>query len=89
MPNIFSRRSLLPIWIAAAIALCATPRLAADLTWTPSTGWQLEGGALSGLAGPQGKAALDLMNKARKYEQEDSRHAAIKAYEKVASKYQS
>ncbi len=89
MPNPFSRRSLLPLWIAAAFALVATPRLAADLTWTPSTGWQLEGGALSGLAGPQGKSALALMNKARRYEEEGSLHAAIKTYEKVAAKYTS
>jgi len=89
MPNLFSRRPSLPVWIAAVLALVATPRLAADLTWTPSTGWQLEGGALSGLAGPQGKTALDLMNKARRYEEEKSLHAAIKTYEKVASKYTS
>ena len=89
MPNPFSRRSLLPVWFAAALALFVTPRLAADLAWTPSTGWQLEGGALSGLAGPQGKTALDLMNKARRYEEQGSLHAAIKAYEKVAAKYTS
>jgi outer membrane protein assembly factor BamD len=88
MPNPFSRRSLLPIWVAAGLALCATPRLAADLVWTPTTGWQLEGGALSGLAGPQGRSALDLMNKARRYEEEGSLHASIKAYETVARKYQ-
>ena len=88
MPNFFTRRTLFPIWVAAALALCATPRLAADLTWSSSTGWQVEGGALSGLTGPQGKTALDLMNKARVYEEQGSRHAAIKAYEKVANKYQ-
>jgi outer membrane protein assembly factor BamD len=89
MPNIFSRRTLLPLWFAAALALGITPRLAADLTWTPSTGWQLEGGALSGLAGPQGRTALDMMNKARKSEADGNLHAAIKLYEKVASKYTS
>jgi len=87
MLNPFSRRTLLPIWIAAAFALGVTPRLAADLAWNPSTGWQLEGGALSGLAGPQGRTALDLMNRARKDEANGSTHAAIKLYEKVAGKY--
>jgi outer membrane protein assembly factor BamD len=84
----FSRRPLLPVWVAAALALCVTPRLAADLTWTSSTGWQVEGGVLSGLTGNQGRAALDIMNKARSDEEARSYHAAIRLYEKVAKKYQ-
>jgi outer membrane protein assembly factor BamD len=88
MPILFYRRYLLPIGIAAALALGATPRLAADLAWAPGTGWQLEGGVLSGLAGPQGRTALELMNKARRYEEEGSFHAAISAYQKVGAKYQ-
>jgi len=88
MPSPFPRRSLLPIWIAAALALVVTPRLAADLTWTPGTGWQLEGGSLSGLAGPQGRNALAQMNAARRHEEEGSLHAAIRGYESVARKYQ-
>jgi outer membrane protein assembly factor BamD len=88
MPFPFSRRPLLPLWFAAALSLLVTPRLAADLTWAPSTGWQLEGGALSGLAGSQGKSALALMDKARRQEEEGSLHAAIKNYEAVARKYQ-
>ena len=87
MPTPFFRRYLLPIWIAAACALGATTRLAADLTWTPRTGWQLEGAVLAGLTGAQGRAALDLMNKARREEEAGSRGSAIKAYEKVAAKY--
>jgi len=88
MPSPFPRRSLLPIWIAAALALVVTPRLAAYLTWTPGTGWQLEGGSLSGLAGPQGRNALAQMNAARRHEEEGSLHAAIRGYESVARKYQ-
>ncbi len=87
MPIPFYRRSVVPIWIAAAFALLAAPGLRADLTWTAQTGWQLEGGALSGLAGAQGRTALDLMNKARRYEEDGSLHAAIKSYEKVGAKY--
>ncbi len=88
MPFPFFRRNLLPLWLAAASCLVVTPRLAADLTWAPGTGWQLEGGALSGLAGSQGKTALALMNKARRQEEEGSLHGAIKSYEAVARKYQ-
>jgi outer membrane protein assembly factor BamD len=87
MPNLFPRRLLLPIWTAAAFAFCATTRLAADLTWTPGRGWQVEGTALAGLTGAQGRKALDMMNKARSEEEAGSRGSAIKAYEKVASKY--
>ncbi len=89
MPPLFSRRTALLFWIAAAIALSITPRLAADLTWSPATGWQVEQGALSGLTGPQGRTALDLMNKARQDEEQGKLGAAIKAYDKVASKYTS
>ena len=89
MPFSFFRRSILPFWIAAALALGATPRLAADLNWSPGKGWLLEGGSLSGLAGPQGRAALELMNKARRAEDAGSLGTAIKSYEKVSKKYQS
>jgi outer membrane protein assembly factor BamD len=58
------------------------------LTWAPSTGWQLEGGSLSGLAGKQGKTALEQMNKARRNEEEGSLRSAIRGYETVARKYQ-
>ena len=41
-------------------SLTATVR--ADLVWTPQTGWRVEGGALSGLAGAEGRNALDQMS---------------------------
>jgi outer membrane protein assembly factor BamD len=88
MPTLFPRRPALLAWIAALLALAATPRLAADLTWSPSTGWRVEEGALSGLTGAKGHGALDLMNKARRDEEAGSISAAIKGYEKVSSKYQ-
>ncbi|HMD59901.1 MAG TPA: outer membrane protein assembly factor BamD [Opitutaceae bacterium] len=88
MPILFSRRIVLHFWIAGAIAIGVTPRLAADLTWNPSTGWQVEATALAGLTGAQGRTALNLMNRARRAEEAGSRGTAIKEYEKVASKYQ-
>jgi outer membrane protein assembly factor BamD len=87
MPHLFLRTIRVSVWMAAALGLCVTSRLAADLTWNPQTGWQVEASALSGLTGPRGKAALNLMNRARKEEEEGRRSAAISAYEKVASKY--
>jgi outer membrane protein assembly factor BamD len=87
MPPSCPRRSLLPLWIAAALALGAPFRLFADLTWTPGKGWQVEGGALSGLTGANGRSALEMMNKARQDEESGSHGSAMHLYEKVAKKY--
>ncbi|MCX6956201.1 MAG: outer membrane protein assembly factor BamD [Verrucomicrobia bacterium] len=59
----------------------------ADLVWTKDTGWRVEGGALAGLSGADGRKALDLMNEARTKEENGSRRSAIKAYANVAKKY--
>ena len=59
----------------------------ADLVWDPQSGWRVEGGALAGLAGNDGRKALDLMNSARKSEEAGSRRSAIRAYGNVAKKY--
>ncbi len=87
MPIPFSRATRFTVGMAAVLILCATTRLAADLTWNPRTGWQVEGAALAGLTGVQGKSAVNLMNKARKDEEAGNRGSAIKEYEKVASKF--
>ena len=83
----FFRRPMLPFWAAAALALGAAPRLAADLEWNPQTGWEGQT-AVSGLTPSQGRAALDLMNRARRDEEAGSRGSAISLYNKVAKKYQ-
>jgi outer membrane protein assembly factor BamD len=88
MPTRLARRSLVPAGIAAVLVLWVAPRARADLTWTPATGWQITGGAEAGLTGAKGRAALDLMNRARRDEEAHKRHAAINAYEKVANKFQ-
>ncbi len=59
----------------------------ADLVWKPGTGWSVEGGALAGLTGADGRNALDLMNKAREAEEKKSIGSAISTYTKVAKKY--
>lgn len=59
----------------------------ADLVWTPQSGWSIEGGALSGLAGAEGRSALDQMNKARQAEERRSLRSAYKTYESIAKKY--
>lgn len=59
----------------------------ADLVWNAQTGWRVEGGALSGLTGTDGKKALDLMNEARADEEKGSTRAAVKEYSNVAKRY--
>src|ERR1051326_3173195 len=71
--------------ISITFLLSSTGR--ADLVWTKQTGWRVEGGALSGLAGPEGRTALDQMNKARDAEERGSTGSAISAYSKIAKKY--
>ncbi len=68
-------------------AALLSPALRADLVWTKQTGWRIEGGALSGLAGAEGRNALDQMNKARTAEENGSHRSATKTYESVAKKW--
>ncbi len=72
--------------LASGLSLfCVSAR--ADLVWSRETGWRVEGGALSGLAGPEGRKALDLMNSARTDEDQGSTRSAIKGYAAVAKRY--
>jgi len=57
------------------------------LVWTEKTGWMLEGGALSGITGTDGRKALDQMNSARAAEERGSRGSAISSYQSVAKRY--
>jgi outer membrane protein assembly factor BamD len=82
----FSARALrlLAVFLAG-LSILGSAR--ADLVWSRETGWRVEGGALSGLAGPEGRKALDLMNAARADEDKGSNRSAIKAYANVAKRY--
>jgi len=73
--------------IAIAASVLLTARARADLVWTPEGGWQLEGGAFSGLAETEGHNAIDLMNKSRAAEEKGSYGTAISNYGKVVKKY--
>ena len=80
------RLPILPI-VGLIFALCGAARLQAELVWTPGQGWRIEGGALAGLSGEDGRNALDLMNKARASEETGSVRSAIKGYERVTKRY--
>jgi outer membrane protein assembly factor BamD len=81
-------RALRAITLLIVCGLLATAARA-DLVWTASTGWQIEGGVLAGLTGSQGADALNLMNKARADEESGSNHGALRLYAKVIKKYSS
>jgi outer membrane protein assembly factor BamD len=85
MRSPFARRlRLLPLLFSIS---CLLPALRADLVWTPATGWQVEGGALSGLGGNEARNALEQMNRARDNEEKGSLRSATKAYESLAKRY--
>lgn len=86
MRSAFARLSaVLGLFIFAVSFLAATAR--ADLVWSPQTGWRLEGGVLSGIAGTEGRNALDQMNKARADEEKGNARSAIKAYANIGKRY--
>ncbi len=80
-------RALSALWLLATAFLAALPSARADLVWTKETGWRVEGGALAGLSGAEGRTALDQMNKARSAEESGSNRSAIKTYQAIAKKY--
>ncbi len=82
------RRFNTPLLLAALSVLLFIPsRLAADLVWTPTGGWHVEGGVLAGMGGEDGRNALDLMNKARTAEEAGQERNAMSLYAKVSKKY--
>src|SRR4051812_31673701 len=84
LPSVSARRFLS---LFTALFCLLTSASHADLVWSPGTGWRVEGGALSGLAGADGRKALDMMNDARASEEKGSNYSAIKTYQSVAKKY--
>lgn len=75
--------------LSALLFFCGffTNVVRADLVWDARAGWRVEGGALSGLTGNEGRNALDLMNRARSAEENESHGSAIRSYGKVAKRY--
>lgn len=86
MPSFLLRRLSLGLLLATLVAALPA-RLAAELVWTPETGWRVEGGVLASSSAPEGRNALELMNKARASEERGSTYLAIRAYKKVSKKY--
>lgn len=83
-PSARATRPLLYLTLALGWLVAAAR---ADLVWTKQSGWRVEGGALSGLAGADGRNALDQMNKARDAEERGATRSAYRTYESVAKRY--
>src|SRR3954471_2367205 len=69
------------------LSLLVVPAVRAELVWSAATGWRVEGGLLSGLAGPAAGQALDQMNRARNDEEAGRTRSAIKTYASVSRRY--
>jgi len=80
-------RALRDLCLLALVLCLGTSVGRADLVWSKDGGWRVEGGALSGLTGTEGRNALDQMNKARSSEENGSTRSAFKTYEAIAKKY--
>jgi outer membrane protein assembly factor BamD len=87
MPTLLQRRFLLTS-LLLALVLTLAGRAGAELVWTPQSGWKVEGGVLAaGVGGAESRSALEMMNKARAYEEKDHKGSALKYYIRVAKKY--
>ena len=81
------RRLHVVAFALATVAISLPHRALADLVWSADTGWQVQGGALSGLYGKEATNALQLMNDAKAAEDRNNLGSAASKYEKVAKKY--
>ena len=81
------RRLPLATLLVATLALALPSHALADLVWTAQTGWQVQGGALSGVSGKDAGTAVEMMNKAKAAEDSNSYGSSAKGYEKVAKKF--
>ncbi len=84
---IFSALRPLRILFTLLLALTVASATRAELVWNPSTGWSIEGGALSGLVGADARNALDLMNRARGAEEDGSNSTALRLYKRITNRY--
>ncbi len=79
----FRQLSLVTVFLACLFSLPAR----GELVWTPGTGWRMEGGVLSGLIGDEANNALELMNRARRAEEQGNDRTAMRAYDRVSKRY--
>ncbi|GAB5562109.1 MAG: hypothetical protein SynsKO_37560 [Synoicihabitans sp.] len=83
----FSLMRQFRVLLITIFSLGLVSSLSAELVWTESGGWKIEGGALSGLAGQDIQRATELMNKARMAEERNAKGAALRAYKRVTKRF--
>jgi outer membrane protein assembly factor BamD len=76
-----------PLGLLALFLSLSAASNAADVVWTPETGWKIEGSALADLNTPDARNAVALMNKARTAEEKGRQRTALKYYSRVTKKY--
>lgn len=81
--------ALLPGAFVFVLGLAFPSTLKADLVWDAEQGWRIEGGVLdSGDGGiEQPRNALELMNRAREFQEEGRKRPALRDYRRVARRY--
>jgi outer membrane protein assembly factor BamD len=85
--RLLSVRALPAAFRLLAVSILLASLVRADLVWSPSTGWRVEGGALSGLTESEGRTALKQMNRARNDEERGNIRTANRAYTKIGKRY--
>ncbi len=75
------------VLLFTVLSLSLTATLSAELVWSDGSGWTIEGGVLSGLAGQDIQRATEMMNKARRAEDAGRPGSANRLYKKVSKKF--
>lgn len=81
-------RSLVRLMVAWC-ALAGASVVLADMTWTPESGWRVEGGLQAiGIGNPEeASTALNLMHRARREQEVDNNGQALRLYRRVIRRY--
>ena len=85
MPDLSMRSFRVLLFVL--LGLSCGGNLSAARKWTPESGWTIEGGSLSGLAGQDVQRATEMMNKARAAEERGRKSTALGTYKKVAKRF--
>ncbi len=76
--------------LTTLLFLTTLTALRAELVWTPDEGWHVVGGASDKLVGPSGEdysSAIELMNAARKEQEDGNQWSALDLYDDVIADY--
>lgn len=85
--RLFPPGSAAALLLSLVALLAFLPAARAQLVWDPATGWRVAGGALTLLSEEDNREAVDLMNEARRAQDDGRQKRAFKRYEEVAKDF--